>query len=91
MNAVVRFPIQPRMVAPAKIARRLGITVPVFVEKRTMLEREGFPRPDPVLGTYCLEAVDRWIDARHGLGSLADPLSAQAEMMAAVRSRPWAK
>lgn len=87
----IRFPIQPRMVGPEKIARRLGVTLTAFREKRHELEQQGFPKPDGVLGTYCLEAVDRWIDQRAGLMREDDPASAQAAMLRSVRERAWAK
>lgn len=87
----IRFPVQPRMVGPEKIARRLGVTLAGFETKRAELEREGFPKPDRVLGTYCLEAVDRWIDQRAGLIREDDPVSAQTAMLRAVRERAWAK
>ncbi len=89
--ASIRFPIQPRMVGPEKIARRLGVTLTAFREKRHELEQQGFPKPDGVLGTYCLEAVDRWIDQRAGLMREDDPASAQAAMLRSVRERAWAK
>lgn len=88
---VVRFPVQPRMVSPEKVARRLGVTPAAFSSKRSDLERDGFPMPDGVLGTYCLEAVDKWIDRRAGLIREDDPVSAQAAMLRAVRERAWAK
>lgn len=87
----IRFPVQPRMVGPEKIARRLGVTLAAFHEKRHELEQNGFPKPDGVLGTYCLEAVDRWIDKRAGLHREDDPMSAQAAMLRSVRERAWAK
>lgn len=90
-RGVVRFPVQPRMVAPEKVARRLGVTVANFAEKRRDLESQGFPKPDAILGTYCLEAVDNWIDSRAGLHRPDDPISAQAAMMRSVRERAWAK
>lgn len=91
ISTSVRFPVQPRMVGPEKVARRLGVTLAAFHEKRDELESSGFPRQDPVLGTYCLEAVDRWIDARAGLNRDDDPASAQAAMLRSVRERAWAK
>ncbi len=87
----IRFPIQPRMVGPEKVARRLGVTLSAFREKRQELEIQGFPQPDAVLGTYCLEAVDRWIDLRAGLMREDDPASAQAAMLRSVREKAWAK
>ena len=87
----VRFPVQPRMIGPEKVARRLGVTPGTFAAKLADLEREGFPKPDGVLGTYCLETVDKWIDRRAGLIREDDPVSAQAAMLRAVRERAWAK
>lgn len=90
-TASIRFPIRPRMVGPEKVARRVGVTLATFEAKRAELERQGFPAPDPVLGTYCLEAVDRWIDDRAGLMREDDPVSAQAAMLRSVREQAWAK
>ncbi|MEO5323076.1 hypothetical protein PV773_07115 [Mesorhizobium sp. CC13] len=87
----IRFPIQPRMVPPSKIARRLGITMATFLEKRAELEHSGFPKPDTILGNYCLDAVDQWIDGRAGLSRPGDPLSAQVEMLQAIRGKAWAR
>lgn len=90
-SARIRFPVQPRMVGPEKVARRLGISLAEFRGKRQELESVNFPKPDGVLGTYCLEAVDKWIDRRAGLIRDDDPSSAQAAMLQAVRDRAWAK
>jgi hypothetical protein len=79
------------MVAPEKVARRLGVTAAVFAAKRAELEAAGFPKPDLVLGNYCLEAVDKWIDVQGGLTGADDPVSAQAAMLRAVREKAWAK
>lgn len=91
LAASIRFPIDPRMIPPAKVARRLGVTEAVFVAKLAELESSGFPKPDPVLGNYCLQAVDSWIDGRAGLSRPGDPFSAQVEMLQAVRGRSWAR
>lgn len=55
------------MIGPEKVARRLGVTLAVFNEKLPELLRNGFPRCEPILGVYSLEAVDRWIDQQYGL------------------------
>ena len=89
--ATIRFPIDPRLVPPVKVARRLGVTFAAFMERLPELERAGFPKPDPVLGNYCLEAVDGWIDRWAGLIREDDPVSAQTAMLRAVRERAWAK
>ncbi len=88
---VLRFPLEPRLIPPGKVARRLGISEAVFAEKLPELVAAGFPGPDPVLGNWCLDAVDRWIDERAGLTRENDPVSAQAAMLRAVRERAWAK
>ena len=89
--ATIRFPIDPRLVPPIKVARRLGVTLATFVERLPDLQEAGFPRPDPLLGNYCLEAVDKWIDQRARLIREDDPVSAQTAMLRAVRERAWAK
>src|SRR5690606_601514 len=90
-RAAVRFPVQPRLIDQAKVARRLGVTEAVFLDRLPELLRADFPRPDAVLGTYCLEAVDKWIDARAGLtvsgGLVSDP-SVIAER---IKRRAWGK
>lgn len=85
----IRFPLDPRMVPAAKVARRLGLPAARFAELRAALEASGFPRPDPILGTWCLQAVDNWIDARAGLQPGGAGASPVAEMKAAVRARAW--
>lgn len=79
------------MIPPEKVARRLGVTAAVFAEKRQALETAGFPKAAPVLGNYCLEAVDKWIDVQGGLTRADDPVSAQAAMLRAVREKAWAR
>lgn len=90
-RVALRFPLDPRLVPAEKIARRLGISVARFAEVRAELEASGFPKPDPILGNYSLQAVDGWIDARSSLTNSNDPVSAQAAMLQAVRGRAWAK
>lgn len=87
----IRFPIDPRMVPPEKVARRLGVSAATFRDKRAELEANGFPKPDPVLGNYCLDAVDRWIDARAGLTPAGVAVSDPAQIMERVRKKAWAK
>lgn len=90
MADAVRFRVDPRMIPAAKVARRLGITDAVFAHHRPELERAGFPIPDPILGNYCLEVVDQWLDRRVGIGREADP-STEAAMMEAIRNRAWCR
>lgn len=91
ISTSIRFPVQPRMVGPEKVARRLGVTLAGFEAKRPELEREGFPKPDSVLGTYCLEAVDRWIDRRAGLIPNGAPVSDPALVLEMAGQKAWRK
>ena len=87
----IRFPIEPRLVPPEKVARRLGVSYAMFKEKLPELNGNGFPKPEPVLGNYCLQAVDRWIDARAGLTPVGTAVSDPAQIMERVRAKAWAK
>lgn len=81
----IRFPIQPRMIDQGKVARCLGVTRNAFVQALPELARAGFPKADPVLGTYCLEAVDNWIAGRAGLKQADNSNDPVADMMSAIR------
>ena len=87
----VRYPVDPRMVPPEKVARRLGVTLAIFNDKLAQLEAAGFPKPDPILGNYCLQAVDRWIDARSGLSSPAEAVSDPSIAMERIRAGAWGR
>lgn len=89
--AEIRYRIDPRMIPPQKVARRLGVSYEQFVASVPELERQGFPKPVRVLGNYCLQAVDNWIDAQSGLTTPTDPASARQEMLRAVRAKAWAQ
>lgn len=86
----LRFPVDPRMVPVEKVARRLGIGPAEFTEKRAQLEAAGFPAPEPILGTWCLDAVDRWIDARAGLTKPGAAVSDPSIAMERIRRQAWA-
>ncbi len=88
---MIRFPVQPRMVPPEKAARRLGVTMAVFREKQEQLEAQGFPKPDAILGTYCLQAVDNWIDRRAGLRPAGGTMSDPSVAMERIQSQAWAR
>lgn len=87
--ASIRFPIDPRMVPADKVARRLGVTLASFEAKRAALEAQGFPRPDPVLDTWCLRAVDNWIDARAGLLPATGPVTDPATVLHLAGGKAW--
>jgi hypothetical protein len=55
-------------VPASKAARRLGLTLVEFDRLKTALFAQGLPQPDAVTGLYDLVAIDRWQDARSGLG-----------------------
>ena len=63
------------MTAPAfirhdAVAERLGISPTTFYDRRSALEAEGFPKPDPVMKRYHRDDVEAWIKGRR---RVADP------------------
>jgi hypothetical protein len=60
----LRHRVDPRDVPPAKIARRLHLTLAQFELIKDELFARGFPHADPTTGNFDLLAVDRWMDAR---------------------------
>jgi len=66
-RAGIRFRVEPRLVPPAKAARRLHLTASEFTKKAADLYRVGFPPPCPVTGYFDLVAIDVWQDRRSGL------------------------
>lgn len=51
----------------AEIARRLGQNVGSWKAKAIFLERDGFPKIDPLMGGRYLPAVIAYFDRRYGL------------------------
>lgn len=49
----------------------LGVTLSEFKKKLPELERHGFPKPVPVLGTYYLPAIHAWLN-KHNAGLFKD-------------------
>jgi hypothetical protein len=70
--SAIRFRVDPRLLPPAKAARRLHLSPEEFGRRRAELEGYGFPRPLPVTGYYDLVAIDAWIDSCSGLGQPAN-------------------
>jgi hypothetical protein len=54
----------------AEIARRLSQTLLDWKAKATVLEREGLPRVDPLMGGRYWPAVFAWWNRRYGLSTL---------------------
>jgi hypothetical protein len=65
-STIIRFRVDPRDVPAEKAARRLHLTPAEFGAKLPELLARGFPAPDPTTGMYDLDAIDRWMTARHG-------------------------
>ena len=63
----VRYRIDVRGISKDKVARRLGKTPAQFDLIEQALYAEGFPRADPIVGTWNIDAVDAWWDRRSGL------------------------
>jgi hypothetical protein len=54
----------------AEIARRLSQTVENWISKAIILERDGFPRIDPLMGGRFWPAVQAYWFRRYGLSSI---------------------
>lgn len=76
----VRFPVQPRLVPPAKAARYLHLTLPEFLKLLPALQLQGFPKACPITGNYDMVAIDAWQDRRSGLAGTAAPSQSSAEI-----------
>tara|TARA_R110000868_G_scaffold237132_9_gene491651 strand:+ start:48152 stop:48412 length:261 start_codon:yes stop_codon:yes gene_type:complete len=46
------------------VAETLGMSVRTFYDKRSNLEAERFPKPDPILKLYIKADVKAWIEHR---------------------------
>lgn len=82
----IRFVVNPRLVPPAKAARRLHLTPSEFEAKLTAFHRHGFPLPCPVSGHYDLVAMDAWLDRMNGVGS-ADNKATKDDAASVVEAR----
>lgn len=63
----VRFPVKPRLIPAAKVARWLHLSLDEFRQLLPALRMEGFPPACPVTGHYDLIAIEAWQDKRSGL------------------------
>lgn len=54
----------------AVIARRLSQTPADWKARAVLLERQGLPRIDPMMGGRYWPAVLAWFNKRHGIASL---------------------
>jgi hypothetical protein len=78
----VRFPVKPRLIPAAKVARWLHLSIDEFRQLLPALRMEGFPAACPVTGHYDLVALEAWQDKRSGLsGGL--PVEDRAAIMRA--------
>ena len=69
----VRFKIEPRDIPAVKAARRLHLSLEEFRIKLPELLKRGFPAPDATTGMFFLPAIDKWMEARHGLTVQQEP------------------
>jgi len=82
-GASVRFVVEPRLIPPAKAARRLHLSSAEFDAKRAALHRHGFPLPCPIIGHFDLVAIDAWLDKMSGVGAETSPISDPASLVEA--------
>jgi hypothetical protein len=57
-------------VSEADLARRHGLSAPEWVALAIVLERDGFPRRDPLTGLRYTRAVEAFWNRRYGLSSI---------------------
>jgi hypothetical protein len=69
----------------AEIARRLSQTHDEWRAKATVLERQGLPRIDPVMGGRYWPAVHAWWNRRYGLSTVEASQPDGAENLDALR------
>lgn len=79
------------MVPAAKAARRVGVHIKEFEEKLPDLLSSGFPKPHPILGTYCLQSVDEWISKQTGLITAAQQSTPSARIDERIGRMEWQK
>lgn len=60
----------PAFLTTPTVVERLGISQTMFYTRRSALEAEGFPKPDPVLKRYLSEDIEAWLKSRR---RVADP------------------
>jgi len=61
-----RYHIDPRAVPVSAVARRLGVSEAHFNAKLPeLIAKYGFPKPLPLVGTFCLAALDCWMDRQN--------------------------
>lgn len=54
----------PAFIRYADAAEMLGVSATTFYSRRSALEAEGFPAPDPILKRYLRADVEAWIRSR---------------------------
>jgi hypothetical protein len=63
----------------AEIAKRLGQKPSEWAAQALVLEREGLPRIDPLMGGRYLRAVLAFFDRRNGLSTASAPSNVDGE------------
>lgn len=81
----VRFPVQPRLVPPEKVARWMHLTLDEFRDLLPALRAAGFPAACPITGHYDLLALTVWQDRRSGLSTQS--ADAGIDRVAVMRAR----
>lgn len=69
-NGSVKIRSQGLFPSEAEVARRLSQTPSEWAAKARILEREGLPRIDPIMGGRCWPAVEAFWLRRYGLANI---------------------
>jgi hypothetical protein len=67
---VARALPDPLFATESDLARQHGLSLPEWTARATVLEREGFPRRDPLTGLRYARAVQAFWDRRYGLSAV---------------------
>lgn len=73
LEARPRLRVDPQAASAAAVARILGVTEAEFRRALPELARHGFPAPIPVIQTYDLVALRRWLDKQNAALFRDDP------------------
>lgn len=71
--------IEPVMLNEQETAALLGLSINAFQGKRPALQKQGFPKPDPLLRRYYRRAILAWLDGRAGLAAISRDATEHAE------------
>ena len=64
-----KFMPPPRLWNKGQVLARIGHSDTWFDQHKTELEKDGFPKPDPLFKKWDADRLERWLDVRSGLAA----------------------